>query len=552
MCRPRVGERFAGRRSFVRNGGDFRVPGNEDVSNEGKVKRRDAKAIRTESGKEFGIKGTSAKGISPAITRATAVMTQALANKVEWPAIWAAARARLRRDLGGPVFDAWLGKLTLMDFGNGDLRFAAPRPFVRNWIQNNYANRLEKALRAEGGNPHSVTFVVADPQAPAIGQGVQKETAAEPSMASVSVLAHASLPQSEEPRNAAIPQALFVRAPDPALSFAAFVTGAGNQLAARAAMNFAEGEADDVSVLYVHGLHGLGKTHLLNAIALEARRRGQRALMLGAEDFMRQFLGALNRRETLSFKEELRAADLLLIDDLQHLCRSTTSISELLHTLNAYSDFRRKLVIAADRPPAALDGVGADVRSRLSGGLVVALDKPDRTTRLEILKGRALEYAKKKPQIGIPMEALERIADLEEATPRDLIGFFNNLTLHAELTKSPLALSTAVDAMVRRGKVIKKTSIEDIQKKIAEFYKLDPRDFQSQQRSRRVARPRLVAMFLAREITSRSLPEIGRRFGGRDHTTVLHACRRIAALCSEDPTFKQEIDFLKGILGTGN
>src|SRR5262249_40189026 len=246
--------------------------------------------------------------------------------------------------------------------------------------------------------------IVAEPNVPAIGHGLRKEAPAEQPTASVSVLAHASLPQAEEQRTTAAPQALFVRAPDPALSFAAFVTGAGNQLAARAAMNFASGEADDVTVLYIHGHHGLGKTHLLNAIALEARRRGQRALVLGAEDFMRQFLGALNRRETLSFKEELRAADLLLIDDLQHLCRSTTPLPELLHTLNAYSDFRRKLVIAADRPPAALDGVGADVRSRLSGGLVVALDKPDRATRLEILKGRALEYAKKKPQIGIPVE----------------------------------------------------------------------------------------------------------------------------------------------------
>ena len=476
-------------------------------------------------------------------------MTQAVANTTDWPAIWAAARAKLRRDLGGPVFDAWLGKLTLVDSANGEIRFGAPKPFVRNWIQNNYASRIEKALRAEGGNPRSITIVVAEPQAPVIGGGLRKETPAEPALTNVSVLAEAPPPAQDAPRTSAQPHALFVRAPDPALSFAGFVTGSGNALAARAARNFAEGEAEDVTLLYIHGHFGLGKTHLLNAIALEARRRGLRALVLGAEDFMRQFLGALNRRETLGFKEELRAADLLLIDDLQHLCRSTTSIAELLHTLNAYSDLRRKFVIAADRPPAALEGVGADVRSRLSGGLVVALEKPDRATRLEILQGRATEYAKKRPQTAIPCEALERIADLEEATPRDLIGLFNNLTLHAELTKNPLALSTAVDNIVKRGKVVKKTSIEDIQKKIADFYKLDPRDFQSQQRSRRVARPRQVAMFLAREITARSLPEIGRRFGGRDHTTVLHACRRIAALCSEDPTFKQEIDFLKQILG---
>jgi chromosomal replication initiator protein len=224
-------------------------------------------------------------------------------------------------------------------------------------------------------------------------------------------------------------------------------------------------------------------------------------------------------------------------------------MSEFLHTLNAYADLQRKLVIAADRAPSGLDALGADVRSRLSGGLVVALDRPDRATRLAILKLRAEDYVKKRPQASIPTEALERIADLEESSPRDLIGFFNNLALYADLTKNAGTFDAAVDAIVKRGTVIRKTSIEDIQRKTAEFYKLDLRDFQSAQRSRRVARPRQVAMYLSRELTMRSLPEIGRRFGGRDHTTVLHACRRIAALCQEDPVFRQEVDFLKQVLG---
>ncbi|HEX3429411.1 MAG TPA: chromosomal replication initiator protein DnaA [Rhizomicrobium sp.] len=476
-------------------------------------------------------------------------MTQVIANRGDdWPTIWEASRAKLCRDLGTAVFNAWLGKLILLSWQNGEIRFGAPKPFVRNWIQNNYSSRLEKALRAEGGNPKSISIVVAEKDAPVIGGGLAHEpAAAEPPRANVTEFRKPAAKADENRPGAAQP--VLFRAPDPTHTFAGFITGTANALAVKAAKNIAEGDADEVRVLYIHGTFGLGKTHLLNAIVLACRQRGLRALVLGAEDFMRQFLGALNRRETLSFKEELRAADVLLIDDLQHLCRSTTSISELLHTLNAYSDFRRKLVIAADRPPAALEGVGADVRSRLSGGLVVGLEKPERATRLEILKARAQEYAKKNPQIAIPGEALDRLADLEDATPRDLIGLFNNLTLHAELTKNPAALHIAVENIVKRGKVVKKTSIEDIQKKIADFYKLDPRDFQSQQRSRRVARPRQVAMFLAREITARSLPEIGRRFGGRDHTTVLHACRRIAALCTEDPSFKEEIDFLKRILG---
>jgi chromosomal replication initiator protein len=456
-------------------------------------------------------------------------MTQALTRTPDWLAIWTAARGRLRRDLGAPVFDAWIGKLNLLDFHKGDLKFGAPRPFVRNWVANNYVGRIEKALRAEGGTPASITIVLAPSETPAVGGGLTREDKSLPSStASVSVLSshqpHENRREEGQHPGVGVP-ALFFRAPDPTLTFANFVEGQANALALRASRTFADGEADDVSLLYIHASFGLGKTHLL---------------------------GALNRKETLGFKDELRAADVLLIDDLQHLCRSTSTMSELLHTLNAYSDLRRKLVIAADRPPHQLEALGPDVRSRLSGGLVIALGKPERDTRLAILRARADEYARKRTQARIPDEALERIADLEDATPRDLIGFFNNLTLHAELTKNPLAFSAAVDTIVRRGAVTRKTSIEDIQRKIADFYKLDPRDFQSAQRSRRVARPRQVAMFLAREITLRSLPEIGRRFGGRDHTTVLHACRRIAALCNEDPTFKQEVDFLKQVLGKEN
>lgn len=468
-------------------------------------------------------------------------MTEAIVRNTDWQAVWSRAREALRRDLGGPTFEAWIGKLSLLDFHNGEIRFGAPKPFVRNWVSNNYAGRIEKALRTAGGVPASITIVVEKPEAPRIGSGIRNEQSPPEAVAPVAILPlHHSAASAE--------RALFFRAPDPSLSFGNFMEGPGNAAALRAARAFVADEADGVTLLVLHGGFGFGKTHLLNATALEAQRRGLRTLILGAEDFMRQFLGALNRRETLGFKEELRAADILLIDDLQHLCRSSTTVSELLHTLNAYSDLRRKLVIAADKPPALIENIAADVRSRLSGGIAIGIEKPDRTTRLAILKAKADDYCRKRPQTVIPDEVLERIAELDDTTPRDLIGFFNNLTIHVGLTQNPLALNLAVNTIVSRGTAARRTSIEDIQRKIADFYKLDLRDFQSSQRSRRVARPRQVAMFLARAITERSLPEIGRRFGGRDHTTVLHACRRIAALCDEDPAFRQEIDFLKQVL----
>jgi chromosomal replication initiator protein len=469
-------------------------------------------------------------------------MTQAVikSGPLDWSVIWSGARERLRRELGDAVFETWISPLVLVDAANGELKIGAPRPFARNWVANQYAVRIERAVRAEGAEPASLSIVLA-PQKQAAVPVVSREV--RPTPATISYLQEQTAAKAGEPR-----RALSNRVLDPLQSFDNFVAGPANEFAYRATRALAEDDGSDVSLLFVHGSFGYGKTHLLNAVALEAKRRGRRALLLGAEDFMRQFLGALNRKDTLGFKDELRAADMLLIDDLQHLCRSTYTVSEFLHTLNAFSDLRRKLVIAADRPPSALETLGADVRSRLSGGLVIGLTKPDRATRLAILRARAGDYARRRPDAALPHEVLEHLADMEEASPRDLIGAFTKLAVYADLTKKPVTIDVVAETIGQRAHG-KKTSIEDIQRRTAEFYKLDLRDFHSPQRSRRVARPRQVAMYLARELTERSLPEIGRRFGGRDHTTVLHACRRIAALCEEDPVLKQEVDFLKDVLG---
>jgi chromosomal replication initiator protein len=465
-------------------------------------------------------------------------MGQIMASHGDWAGLWLSARERLRREMGDAVFDAWIAPLTLVSANATEVKIGAPKPFHRNWVANQHLQRIERALRAEGGDFASVVLVVSAPQAPAIGADIARAVDAV-----IETAPRAPESEKNEPRHT-----LTHRMLNPAQTFENFIPGPANDFGYRAAQALASGQTDDISLLYIHGGFGYGKSHLLTAIALEAKKRGRRAVLLGAEDFMRQFLGALSRKDTLSFKEELRAADILLIDDLQHLCRSTYTVSEFLHTLNAYADQRRKLVIAADKAPSAIDNLSADVRSRLIGGLVIALDKPDRATRLAILKARAAEYARNRPHGAVPDAVLERIADLEDASPRDFIGVFVKLATYADLTKQPVTMEVAENTLGQRGVTARKTSIEDIQRKTAEFYKLELRDFQSAGRARRIARPRQVAMYLAREITARSLPEIGKRFGGRDHTTVLHACRRIAALCEEDPLFKQEVDFLKNIL----
>ncbi len=468
----------------------------------------------------------------------------------DWPARWACVRERLRRELGDPIFDAWISPLTLEGWDKDDLKIGAAKAFVRNWVANHYVARIERAFRAEGSEPASLTIVVTAAPASAVATTISKEPVHIPTTPALppNMGSNVAYMPNVAPDGAGAP-GLWGRMLHPQQTFDSFIPGTANEFGHSAARAFADGRGGDVPVLYIHGGFGFGKTHLLNAAALEFRKRGKKVLFLRAEDFMRHFLGALYRKDTLNFKDELRSADVLIIDDLQHICRSSATASEFLYTVNALADLRRRVVIAADRAPAALEGLGADVKSRMNGGLVIQLGKPDRDTRLSILKHRAAEFSRLRPDVKIPDDVLERIADIEDASPRDMIAILTKLATYADLTKKPVTAEMAEEAVgLRAVGGATKTSIEDIQRKTAEFYKLDIRDFHSPQRARRVARPRQVAMYLARKLTTRSLPEIGRRFGGRDHTTVLHACRRVEALCHEDPAFKEEVDFLSQML----
>jgi chromosomal replication initiator protein len=452
----------------------------------------------------------------------------------EWPAAWTAARERLRRELGDGIYEAWIRPLTLEGYDKGEVRLGTTLAFMRNRVAERYVARIERALAAEGAIPASIAVIVTKPQ-PVIAGNVVRESAAP-----------APAPQRDEAPDAGL--GMWTRMLHPQQTFDSFVSGTVNEFGHSAMRAFAEGQSSEFPHLFIHGGFGYGKTHLLNAAGLEFRNRGKRTLFLRAEDFMRHFLGALHRKDTLSFKEELRTAEVLIVDDLQHICRSSATASEFLYTVNAFADLRRRVIIAADRAPAALEGLGADIKSRLAGGLVIALGNPDRPTRIAILRRRAAEFARLRPEVSLPDAVLERIADMEDASPREMIGVFTKLATYADLTKKPVTLEMADEAVGLRSGPAGKTSIEDIQRKTAEYYKLEVRDFHSPQRARRVARPRQVAMYLSRQLTTRSLPEIGRRFGGRDHTTVLHACRRVEALCLEDNTFRTEVDFLKTLL----
>jgi chromosomal replication initiator protein len=461
-----------------------------------------------------------------------------------WSEIWTAVRDRLRIEYGQGIFDTWIAPLSLASVTDGHVRLTAPRRLIRDYVASHHATRMERTFAAASSEFTTLEIVVVEPRAsdPKPGLGVPL-----------------SRPAVQTPLPSNVPgkgfgaslQGLWDRQPDPLQSFAGFVTGPSNEFAFKAAQRFAETGDSEMGLLFIHGGFGNGKTHLLNAIALEARStREARVLFLRAEDFMRRFLSALRNQETLAFKEELRGADILLIDDLQHICGRTATISEFLHTVNAFTVLKRKGVLAADRPPSPLVGLSDDIRSRLQGAVVIALEKPDATTRLAILKAKSIDMEKKRPRSALPDAVLERVAQELDGSPRELLGVLMKLATYADLTGKPVTADVAGEAIgSRAGHSDRRVTIEEIQKKTAEFYKLDLRELHSSRRARRVARPRQVAMFLARELTSRSLPDIGRRFGGRDHTTVLHACRRIEELCKSDPVFQQEVDFLRKVLG---
>jgi len=461
-----------------------------------------------------------------------------------WSEIWSSVRDRLRIEFGQGIFDTWIAPLSLAGASEGHVKLQAPRRLIRDYVALHHVTRMERAFAAASSDFVSLEIAVAEPRAsdPRPGFGAPLPRPA----------VHVPLPSNAPAKgHGASLQGLWDRQPDPSQSFAGFVTGPSNEFAFKAAQRFAEKGDSEMGLLFIHGGFGFGKTHLLNAIALEARgARDARVLFLRAEDFMRRFLAALRNQETLAFKEELRGADILLIDDLQHICGRTATISEFLHTVNAFTDLRRKVVIAADRPPSTLEGLTDDIRSRLQGAVVIALEKPDASTRFAILKAKSADMEKRRPRSVVPDAVLERVAQELDGSPRELLGVLMKLATYADLTGKPVTADIAGEAIgSRTSHGDRRVTIEEIQKKTAEFYKLDLRELHSTRRARRVARPRQVAMFLARELTSRSLPDIGRRFGGRDHTTVLHACRRIEELCKSDPVFQQEVDFLRKVLG---
>jgi chromosomal replication initiator protein len=480
---------------------------------------------------------------------------------------WMRICRRLRADVGDDVFSSWFGRLELDSLTDGTACLSVPTKFLKSWIQSHYSEKLLLALTGEFPPVKRLSIAVRSSHRPLSGfaldaggdsgvGGQGNGGRAPTALAAVSNAKFLSTPIPRESFAAKPPEGpeadVIAGSPlDGRLTFSSFSVGRSNQLAYSAAQRVATATPDELpyNPLYLHAAVGLGKTHLLQAVAHAAAEAKRRVIYLTAERFMYGFVSALKAQTAIAFKEKLRGIDILIIDDIQFL-QGKSIQQEFCHTLNALIDGHRQIVIAADRPPADLDTLDERVRSRLAGGLCVEIGGLDAQLRAKILEGRIAAAKLAHPNFEVPSAVTAFVASAIQTNGRDLDGAVNRLLAHASLSGAPLGVETAELAIrdLVRTQEPKRIKIEDIQKLVATHFNVSRADILSSRRTANVVRPRQIAMYLSKALTLRSLPEIGRRFGGRDHTTVLHAVRKIDALAAKDGALSEEIELLKRML----
>ncbi|MBY8828121.1 chromosomal replication initiator protein DnaA [Hephaestia sp. CMS5P-6] len=427
-------------------------------------------------------------------------------------------RQHLRESAGARLFDQWLKPMELVETGEADsIHLALPSAFMTNWVKSHYAERLLQEFRALIPDVRAVSIETrrATP-APAV---LKAEAAPAGNITTL---------RAAKPAETAPPPVL-----DSRFTFDRFVVDASNRVAFNAAQALAEPGAPRFSPLYLHSGTGQGKTHLMHAIghAFLAANPGAAVIAMSAERFMFEFVTALRARDTLAFKQRLRNADLLLIDDLQFIAGKDSTQEEFFHTVNEFMIAGKRLVITADRCPQALDGVEPRIVSRLSGGLVADIKPPEPGLRRAILERRRAELV----DTPVPDEVIDLLSSRITTNIRELEGAFNRVVAYAQLTGEAIDLDFTAATLgdVLRGSQ-RRITIDEIQRAVSAHFDLKPLDLVSARRARVVARPRQIAMYLAKRLTTRSLPEIGRKFGGRDHSTVIHAVRRVEELRDAD------------------
>jgi chromosomal replication initiator protein len=464
---------------------------------------------------------------------------------------WERVQRRLRAELGEDVYTSWFKCLELSEVRPPLVTLSVPTKFLRNWIQQHFAERIRAHFARENTEFSSIaiTVRVVGPRAAPRGVDAPAVVPAQRPVAAPDVAPRMTEARAVE----ASDEGSQVGSPlDKRLAMSGFQVGRSNIMAHAAAMQVVQARAGDMPVfnpLYVHACVGLGKTHLLQGAAQAIEAAGRRVLYLTAERFMYGFAVSLKAHNALAFKEQLRGIDVLVIDDAQFL-HGPKSQQEFCHTLNALIDSGKQVIVAADRAPSDLESLEERVQSRLAGGLVVEIGALDDALRIKILESRILAAKAHLPAFEVPADVVAYVSRVITTNGRDLEGAVNRLLAHATLTGGTLDIPAAEEAIrdLVRHREPRRVKIEDIQRLVANHYNVSRADILSSRRTATVVRPRQIAMYLAKSLTLRSLPEIGRRFGGRDHTTVLHAVRKIEGMVSADTELAGEIDHLKRML----
>jgi chromosomal replication initiator protein len=452
---------------------------------------------------------------------------------------WFQVQTMLRSEFGETTYRTWLGPLQLAGVEADRVLLTAPTRFLRDWIAAHYADRIRALWHRLNPSIAGVALLV-EPASTAAPLAAPSAALSSP------IPARAAMTPPLEASPA--PEAEIGAPLDPRCTFEGFVVGPPNELASAAARRVAELAAPPFNPLFLYGGVGLGKTHLMHAIAWQIRRQSpdRKVVYLSAEKFMYQFIKALRFKDTMSFKDLFRSADVLMVDDVQFIGGKGSTQEEFFHTFNTLVDRGRQIVISADRSPSELLGLEERIRSRLGWGLVVDIHPTTYELRLDILRRKASLLAR---EAEVPDRVLEFLAARITANVRELEGALNRIAAQATLVGRAITLEIAQEILQDLLRFHeRRITIEDIQRKVAEHYGLRMADMVSARRARAVARPRQVAMYLAKQLTPRSLPEIGRKFGGRDHTTVMHAIRRIEELRALDMTLNEDVEQLRRLL----
>lgn len=440
------------------------------------------------------------------------------AAKTDLEDLWKRTQERLLDEYGEGTYSSWFKPLAIIDQQEGCLRLAAPNAFMREWINNNYAAKIKTILQAENENIHGleISISMTDIDIPRPPEGI--------------------LDVPDVSSNL-----------DPRFTFDNFVVGKPNELAHAAARKVADSEiVATFNPLFLYGGVGLGKTHLMHAIAWHIKKNhpNRKVIYLSAEKFMYQFIRALRFKDTVAFKEQFRSVDVLMIDDVQFISGKDSTQEEFFHTFNALVDQNRQIIISADKSPSDLEGMEDRLKSRLGWGLVADIHPTTYELRLGILQAKAEQM-----EIIISQKVLEFLAQKISSNVRELEGALTRVVAHSTLVGREMTLDTTQDVLrdlLRAND--RRVSIDEIQKKVAEYFSVRVSDMHSPRRARAVARPRQIAMYLSKQLTPRSLPEIGRKFGGRDHTTVLHAVKKIEELMGEEKSMCEDIELLRRML----